>query len=540
MKNRWVRILLMLWCATVTAQTLSDRQIHYRPGDWISYPVLRYVNAVTLDQQTIYFGTTGGILQYKFYENLWDAPITVSDGLASGPVTALIFDDNTSRLWAVAGNRLCYREPSSENWYVFTNLGSMPITDLGAGGKFMWIIKSGEYWKMDRFALTLQQSAREESLLDQVQWGDKRYTYDEENPEFYFIDPPYQWFPEGYVQDVQFRQYEITNTVPDDFSNLWVGSRGLGGGVVELFTRSLKFMPFGIWSPDVRTMAWDEKGLWIGGASDPGGTGGISYWNLDTDEWEYFEAPFIPHLYSHEINAIETTKDLVWFGTRQGLTRLGRNTKNWRTWTVHDGLWSDVINTLAITDGLLWIGTPLGINRFYMEGEFIEQVREKPLIHRTIFHLEADGQDLWAATDQGLFHYSAEQREWRIESGYGGLLYQDVWSVSATDKDVWVATDDGVMMLDKTTGKWEGFPMSQHFDYDVFHHILADRKAVWVATENGALKYNKEETRWRRFTTEDGLLDNHVQWLMLEGSYIWFATPKGMTRFFWNAPYRID
>ncbi|NQT27357.1 hypothetical protein HQ585_18530 [candidate division KSB1 bacterium] len=540
MINCMSRFLILFWCSTTAiAQTLSDRQIHYRPGDWISYPVTRFVNSVTLDEETIYFGTTGGILQYKFYENLWDAPITVSDGLAGGAVTALIYDNKSSRLWA-ATSSLCYREPASEYWYVFSQSELGHIQDLGVSSQAIWVAASNGIWKVDRLSLRLSKSDESAAEKANVQWGDAPWKYNEESPEHFFVDNSYLWFPEGYVQDTHLRRFELTNTLQDGFSNLWIGTWGLGAGVAELHTKSLKFLPFGIWSPDVQAMTWDDTGLWVGGLSGPDESGGISYWNLDSDQWIYYEAPFISHLYSHEVNAIVAGENAVWFGTREGLSRYDQESERWRTWTGHDGLWSDEVTTLALVDRNLWIGTPAGINRFYIKEEVLEQVRERALIHRTINHLEPDGEDLWAATDQGLFHYMGEEQLWQVEPGYRGLLYQEAWSVSANEDEVWVATDDGIMVLNKETGEWDGFTMSQHFEYDVFHHILADKDAVWVGTNEGVLKYNKEEARWRRFTTEDGLLDNRVQWLMLEGSYVWFGTPLGLTRFFWNAPYRQD
>lgn len=541
MINRAIRILSGLcFIANLSAQTLSDRQIHYRPGDWTSYPVTRFVHAVARDEQTIYYGTTGGILRYKYYEDLWDAPITISDGLADGPVTALIYDEESSRLWASA-NRLCYREPASEYWYVFQQPGLGHAYDLGAGDEAIWVATASAIYRVDRFSLHTEESDEANAEKDNAQWGDSSWTYQEDSPVHFFLENTgYLWLPEGAVQDSHLRRFEVTHILRDGFSNLWMGFWGLGPAVAELNTNTLRFLPFGLWSPDVQAMAWDDTGLWAGGQTGPDQAGGISYWDLDTDQWFYFEAPLESQLYSHDVHTIEVGDGAAWFGTREGLSRYDVASRRWRTWTGHDGLWSDRVTTLAITGDTLWIGTPAGINRFYLEGEVIDQVREKPLIHRRVNHLEADGMNLWAATDRGLFHYLGKEREWRIEPGYSGLVYQQVWSVSAGSGEVWVATDDGIMVLNRKTGQWDGYPMSQHFDYDMFHHILTDRKAVWVGTDQGVLKFNKAEARWRRFTTADGLIHNRVQWIMLEGSYVWFGTPLGMTRFFWEAPYRID
>ena len=70
--------------------------------------------------------------------------------------------------------------------------------------------------------------------------------------------------------------------------------------------------------------------------------------------------------------------------------------------------------------------------------------------------------------------------------------------------------------------------------------LIAWDTAVWAGTDHGVLKYIKEEDRWKLFTTEDGLLDNEVRWILLDGDYVWFGTGRGLTQFYWNAPYRTD
>jgi ligand-binding sensor domain-containing protein len=67
-----------------------------------------------------------------------------------------------------------------------------------------------------------------------------------------------------------------------------------------------------------------------------------------------------------------------------------------------------------------------------------------------------------------------------------------------------------------------------------------DDSAAWLGTDDGVLKFDKRRSRWRRFTVEDGLPDNVVHYILLDGDFIWFGTPEGLTRFYWNSPYRID
>jgi len=72
------------------------------------------------------------------------------------------------------------------------------------------------------------------------------------------------------------------------------------------------------------------------------------------------------------------------------------------------------------------------------------------------------------------------------------------------------------------------------------YRIRATPSAVWAGTDQGVLKFDRERQRWVHFTTADGLPDNRVRAIHPDGDYIWFGTAAGLTRFYWNSPFRID
>ena len=67
MKKLWkYKVIFLIFVVLgLKAQELPDREIHYRPGDWISYPVTRFITSIALGHQYTYFGTTGGITRYE-------------------------------------------------------------------------------------------------------------------------------------------------------------------------------------------------------------------------------------------------------------------------------------------------------------------------------------------------------------------------------------------------------------------------------------------------------------------------------------------
>ena len=133
-------------------QDLPDREIHYRPGDWISYPMTLYVTSIALGQQYTYFGTTGGIIRYDFYRNRWEPPYTWSDGLEDDHIRVVAYDFTTGYLWCATRAGLSYRVPSSEAWWniSYRSFNIDPVSAIGVGKQHLWIESARRVMKGDR------------------------------------------------------------------------------------------------------------------------------------------------------------------------------------------------------------------------------------------------------------------------------------------------------------------------------------------------------------------------------------------------------
>ena len=539
--KRWGLFLLLVVCR-IEAQEILDRTIHYRPGDWISYPVTRFVTSIALGHQYTYFGTTGGISRYDFYSHRWEHPFTVSDGLEDDRIRVVAYDFETGTLWCATEVGLSYWITSAEEWrnLSYQRLGVDPVTSIGSGKKYLWLESSGKIYRGDRTATIFWKATQEEEAEDDVQWNGSRAENGGESLPDLFAQGGYVYSLDGFIQDVELRQFHITKTFQDAFLNLWLGTWGLGGGVADMRTSYLELLPYGPYSSEVDFMAWDEEGMWMGGRRSPGDPHGITWWDMERNEWIYFEATFLSGLRSDEVSSIAPDMRFVWFGTHEGLARYDKDKDAWRVYSVHDNLWSNRVTSVVRGEGVLWVGTESGINRILLPAVAVEQIRDKRLTHAWIYQLEVDGRNVWAGTDRGIFWYADETAEWEYIPGYGGILGQNVTAISVWEDEVWFGKDDGVEVYDKKSNSWRGFPEAHYPTGGIINTILADSGAVWVGTEEGILKYLKRENRWRRFTTYDGLLDNSVRWILLDGDYVWLGTGRGLTRFYWNAPYRTD
>jgi ligand-binding sensor domain-containing protein len=539
-RRRFAFVPLFCAVAAFSQYQIPDRELQYRPGDWVSYPVLRFVSSLALDQSTVYAGTTGGISRYNFFQKEWDVPFTWSDGIDGHQVRAIAYDFDSGTLWCATEHGVNYKIPGAEQWrqISYPDAGLTPVSAIGIGRNFVWLKSGDAFFKTEHTGDRFTRASEDDANQDGALWrGGSAGSL----PQL-FMEKGCLFDPTGTIMDTELRRYDVTASLQDEFRNLWIGTRGLGMGWSDLNTLRLQMLPYGPYQPDIHAMAWDVDGMWIGGLHTAEEEGGFTHWNMDRGEWDYFQARYNPLIRSDQVTDIAVGGDAVWFGTTEGLVRYDKKTNGWNYLTVRDNLWSDRINRIALSDsGELWIATRYGVNRIRLPGMIVDQMRDARLNNRCIHDIKTDGNWVWAATDRGIYRYSRSQNEWAYVSGYPGILAQQVFAVSVCGDEVWFATDDGVEVYDKELDRWQGFSKNQYPTEGPINTILADSAAVWVGTEGrGVLKYLKSENRWRTFTTGDGLLDNSVRAILINGDTVWFGTAKGVTRFYWNAPYRRD
>jgi ligand-binding sensor domain-containing protein len=115
-----------------------------------------------------------------------------------------------------------------------------------------------------------------------------------------------------------------------------------------------------------------------------------------------------------------------------------------------------------------------------------------------------------------------------------------VYDIERYEDDLWFASDDGVVRLDTRTGETEPFWLAAQ--KIVPRALAVNDTIVAVASNKGMffIYYKNRSQFAREFTTEDGLASNDINSLLMDGDYIWVGTDKGLTRFWWNNPDRVD
>lgn len=520
-----VYIVLALAVCLFASPCLASAQ--YEPDDWISYTDLRYITSITMDEQYVYFGTTGGVSRYDRYRERWDYPLTTSNGLPDNRVKQVAYDPATGYLWVDTFSGVCHYRPT---------LGECII-----GGQFP-----------DPVAKKPKEDYRFPDL---------------------FTEFGYTFYPEGYIEDQSFRRYYLSDSVEDGWGNLWVGTWGLNAGRADLTTAHLEMLRVGLIEDDVTAMATDGDEIWFGGTGGPEGSEGITRYNRKSGQWAYFEARLIDGLLSNEVTCIAADSDYVWLGTQHGLSRYDKRENEWKGFTSFDGLSTDGVTDVVVDGDSLWVGTISGLNMVNKRDGFIKTISVEGLEGAAVSDVALGDGYIWVVTNNGVYRCSKGEGLWEEFTGPSGYLDPVVTAIGVDKSRVWFGVLPGwqigegfsvqldqegmklrlpymtlgkppsmpflISVYDRLNGEWKRYFPPAGFTAGSLLGLAVGKNAVWMATGSGALRFDKLKGTWRCFSEEDRLIDNRVEAILLEGDYIWFGTEKGVTRFHWNDSFRV-
>jgi len=493
-----IKVVISLWMLLFLLQLFcpnaSYSKFPYRPGDWTSYTVLRYVSSIDKDFNYIYFGTTGGVSRYDFFANHFIEPLTESDGLLDDRVQKIAYDPMSNEIWFRTSSGVCRYNPAFQEFYY--------------GGAFP------------------------DNLVH-------KDSADFVFPAF-FMDYGYSFIPDGYITDIYLDHYSITDRLFDMWGNLWIGTWGLNAGVASLRALELKMLKAGLYNDDVKALLLDGDDIWFGGATLVSRTTGLTRYNPKDEKWDYFESTTLSDLVNKSITCMEKDSQYVWFGTTNGLLRYDKKKDKWRSYDSFRGLWDNQVTALKSDPGLLWIGTRFGLNLYYPKGDSIIRIKDDPIRGAYIYSIEKDTSFVWLGTDRGAFQINKRSGELIRFAIPEGVLNQWVKSVFKYQDELWFGTTEAVVEVNLKTRDRKIYQSPANYPGSEVNKIVCDDKYLWVGTILGVWKLNKIKNTWKGFFKEDGLLDNYIQDLLLDGDYVWFGTQRGATRLYWKSPLVID
>jgi ligand-binding sensor domain-containing protein len=556
-------VLLIVLLSLTAASRRADRNERYRPGDWVSFGVARYISSVAVGPDYTYFGSSEGLLRYDIFRNRWEAPYTVSDGLANNQILAVAYDIATGFLWCSTPDGVSSMHPSSYRWtnYSKGNIGISPVDEIlsiGVGRQFVWFeTRSRRLFNVNKLGSIIV--AVSDTTNDNIFWFGVRAQRPPLLPQF-FVPAGYVFDPNGVFQDFRLRRADVTGFVRDKWDSYWLGTWGLGAWKANVHIQRAELLSFGLAQRRIDALAFDERGLWIGGRNDRLQDGadaeirGITYWrnpstiSVGASEWKYHEARYNLEMSSDEVNRFEIAEGKIYCATEDGINIYDSKKDRWRRIISTDRLLSVRVNDVAVHNGYLWAATEAGLNRIKLstigkDTLEVKTILPDVLLRNAIYDLERTENLLWMATDNGPIIYDmAEGSGGYMTHGYGPRG-TPILAISHSDSVIWFGTEYDVEAFDMKNKVWLGTPARQRFPKEIngnINYLLAQPEALWVGTDAGVFKYNRQRQDWRQFTTEDGLIDNRVNAIAVQNDWIWFGTPSGLTAFRWNDPHRID
>lgn len=496
----WLIVFALLGAAVAQAQPVRRS---YYDGDWVSYVVQRRITGLTQGFDVLYIGTPEGVGRFSSLSNRFLPPLTASSGLDDPRILRLAFDDGTGTLWVDTP-----LGPASYN---------EAIHEWRTGGTFPEGLVRADAARL-----------RFDNLFTPFELA-------------YF--PPDRQSPHGLFRDRNLRSYPISTAFFDTFNSnrIWFGAWGYGLGEIDRFSQQVTFRPYGLYDASVLAMHRQGQRLYLGGEGDDGEPPVISAFALGDSSWSYFE-PFYKLSAAGAITCISSLENTMFYGTTDGLLKYDPGRDRWRSYSHFDGLPDDRVTALFPDGGLIWVGTATGPGLLDPRAD-----TGKPAISMVTSSLpgtwvydfcRAYGYT-WIGTETGLYRIR-QNEDWRRITTADGLLRGRVRGLELQPEGIWCATDAGLLLLDSGLSAREIFRANVELADGNLFGLAADDANLWVPSRSGLWRYIRAKNLWRNYTRADGLLDDFVYDLLLDGDYIWLGSARGVTRFYWNNPMRID
>ncbi|MEL7834163.1 ligand-binding sensor domain-containing protein [Fodinibius sp. Rm-B-1B1-1] len=248
-----------------------------------------------------------------------------------------------------------------------------------------------------------------------------------------------------------------------------------------------------------------QKGMWFTTDGE-----GVWHWDPQKSLTQYREVHGIGS--SRVRAAVEDQKGVMWFATRDGLTKLEDG--NFRTFTTRHGLPDNRLRDVILTeDGELWVASRGGLCHFQDE-QFNCFSEDDGLMNNRIQSISKDEQEnLWLGTEEGVSYFSNGQfKNYSVEQGLGNNMIHATYYDN--EGNIWFGTFGGGASI--FLGDYvETYTIEEGLPNNVVTSIAEDQRGqFWVSTYGGGISKIGEDIE--TLTANDGLVDNKVYTLQID------------------------
>lgn len=472
------------------------------------------INAILIDNNSIFVGTTKGLLKAN---SLTDPEFNLIESSVSNVPVSHLAMDTFGRLWISKDTGLCMLNQKSNQLYDFPFLNGTKVRSTAFYRDKFWVASDKGLFSF------LPDSATINENNNLMIGGLTRYQIEDED-------------------------YKAISIFEDHHNNIWVGT--VTKGVFRISDNQSKLIESHFNSDQLKFSAINKvfedytHCLWVGTVE-----AGLFRINFSNKNFKLIRtADNNPNgLTSNIVRGLLKIDHRLWIGTARGLNLFDRKTKTNRKF-VHDkndpkSISSNDVKIMDYAvDGSVWVGTDNGLNRLDPStGTFNRFFAEdsNPIITNNRIRSVKTLSDatLWVGTLGGGISVinSREQKPIRsYQKSNGGIGDDNVMNVFETKSgDIFATTyGDGLFRLNQKIDVFEKvLPASNLPDLLTTIHQSED-EMLWIGSYgDGFYQLDPKSLQFKQYTPEDGLSNGVVYAAIPQGNAVWISTNFGLNKY---------
>ena len=463
-------------------------------GQAVTYADFNFVNSVTASMTHVYFATTVGIIRYNKLQDRWEDPLTGVEGIENEDVLQVWVDVFDKELFAQTPEGLFEYDFLFDRWF---SVDELPFLD-----------NSNVHMSPPQLM----------------------------HPPVGFI-----YAGEGLIIDRFDRRFALSDILDDNSGVLWIGTWGHGPAKAGRISQQIDLLPYGLLQNRVNVLFKQDGLLWLGGEVLDSYRSGISVFSPDGNRFFHIESGLESDLPAVDVNCLDGDDTCIYVGTTVGLYCMNKQIRKvTRRYSTRSGLTDENVVSIEVVGDSVFVGTAGGLNMALASQDSVRVVRPSQFLGEVIYDLELVDSSLWVASSSGAYRLKLLSGKLQKFQDPHLVLFSRVYDIERSGENLWFTSDDGLIRLNTRTGETEPFRLTSE---KITPRALAVNDTIAaVASDKGmtVIFYKNSKRPIRRFTTDDGLASTTVYSLLMDGDYIWIGTDKGLTRFLWNNPDRVD
>lgn len=515
----------------------SQIDLRFQPMDWVLYRQSGSITSVSQGYSYIYIGSSrGGVFRYNIFSQDWEDPLTVAQGLPQNTIESVYFDRNTGTLWVATPDYISYSYDREGQWYTVdkTDTGmsrNSPIKHIGSSTDYVWVEAGAMFYMLDRASGVLL-NALPHPDEQSITWNSGRLQYFMEFPDFlsdYTVKDGWIMLTDRFL-DYYGRDIDITTIFQQDDGSLWLGTDY--GYVLMADSQMEVFRPYalGLANSDVTSIVGDLPFYLAGRKS--GGSRGITYFDPLRNIIDWVEPDVTINLPDVSITAGLETPQRIWFGGEGNISIYNKKRDYWKNVVTYT---TGKIYTMEWDSGAVWIGGVGGVERFdETKTKQLPFGFEKAFNSIVVYDIEVVGNEVWFATDRGLFIYDKTNKrlltgnQWSEDDKDIILI---CWELEPADSLIYTATSSGIYAWNRSDRtKTMIMDPTQYRNRPVKALKVVDG-IIFVGTDNGLYRMHKNGTGYYHYNYS---FIRHINDMYINDDECWLGTDQGLVWFNWR------